>query len=627
MGGERCLKRASFRSRAAREVPRASTQPFRSPGTTSSAEPSATPVATGMTTPDHNGGENPHASGEGEAPATGAGTVEATTRKRERVNDEEFTCGICSDILWHATTTACCGNSFCRSRCLLPWLAKSNTCPTCRKYIGAAPAQSVIIQNAITSMYPDEVPRLQDREREAVAAAQNPLPQEREDQEDPPGPELVAHAVDDEENAGSLSYLLADMLGTYQLAYKIEEALETAPATRRLVLKDIGVTNEGIVALGKALAEAPQALQTLDIAGNEIQDTAFVSLMEGLLLAQMVTGLLVLGLEYNKLGGRSAFALADALRAEPRARLDLEELRLGCNSIGSEGLVVLAGAIQTQTLPGLRKLDVAGNDIGDEGIVALAGAIHGLRALQELDLSGNKIGIRGAVALAGALQAEPQMPRLRRLNMNYNSIGNEGVAALAGAIETQPQVLQALQKLYLEHNNIGDEGVGALAGTIHALQALQELGLGGNKIGNRGAVALADALQAALLPRLRDLSLEWNEIGDEGIGALARALQAQPLMLRELRDLRLDTNNIGSEGIAALARALQAAPQMLPALKILSLRENCIDAEGVAAIADAVRAAPQALPALRGVHLENNRVGVEGVAALAEALFPRAYVD
>jgi hypothetical protein len=224
--------------------------------------------------------------------------------------------------------------------------------------------------------------------------------------------------------------------------------------------------------------------------------------------------------------GIDAFNLAWVLH-ELRSLKGIRCLMLGDNSIGDEGLKLLAAAEMLQSLP---ILNLQNNRITAVGAKALCAVMH-LDELTSLHLAGNQIGDDGAKAISNATHLD----KLISLNLNGNQIGRVGATALAAATH-----LDKLTSLHFGGNQIGADGAKALAAAAH-LDKLTSLDLGGNQIGDDGAIALAAATH---MDKLTSLDLGGNQIGSDGAIALAAATH-----LGKLTSLNLGGNQIGDAQI------------------------------------------------------------------------------
>lgn len=143
----------------------------------------------------------------------------------------------------------------------------------------------------------------------------------------------------------------------------------------------------------------------------------------------------------------------------------VEELDLGDNNLGPDGLAALAAA----RLPHLRSLHLMRTRARDEGVRSLAGAEF-LGELRSLSLGGNNL----PPAAAAALAESPLVANLRVLDLRENRIGERGAQHLA-----RSRHLKNLIALDLSSNQMEDAGAFALAESPH-LDGLLALDLYGN---------------------------------------------------------------------------------------------------------------------------------------------------
>jgi hypothetical protein len=265
----------------------------------------------------------------------------------------------------------------------------------------------------------------------------------------------------------------------------------TPGRVRRLSLVDVGLTDDGAV----ALARLPQltGLSRLDLRANYLGPRGIAALCESPHLGPITT---------LAVGGRPFNPYYD--RKHPQA-------------IGDDGLAAIARARPFQSL---RELQVANAGVDPEGIAALARSSlpAGLRIL---DLSANDLGLPGARALANS-----SWPSLRELRLHTCALDDAGIEELARAD------LRNLRDLDLSYNSVGPKGAAVLAGSAQ-LGKLWRLNLHDNFVGDAGLIALA---QSQVLTRLLELDLEqdcWNyraaEFGDDAARAVARSVALRRL--------------------------------------------------------------------------------------------------
>merc|ERR1711903_216571 len=256
------------------------------------------------------------------ASAGAAATSVLGKRQRLVATRAELVCAVCQDLLWHPATLGCCGTSFCRERCLVPWLARSSTCPTCRADVPGrtAPACSVVIHNVIATRYPEEVARLEAAEAEAVAL--------RAEEKAAEAREGLASSEDDGELTSSEE---DDELTSSEDDDELTWSEDEPPLSllRRAL-------RAGHDAATRAACEGLGEVEDLDLMHNDIGNQGAEALARALQAApQMLPALQTLNLEYNRIGDEGAAALARALQAAPQMLPALQTLGLGGNGIGT----------------------------------------------------------------------------------------------------------------------------------------------------------------------------------------------------------------------------------------------------------------------------------------------------
>ena len=243
-------------------------------------------------------------------------------------------------------------------------------------------------------------------------------------------------------------------------------------------------------------------------------------------------------------------ALAPGVAASSALRL----LNLERKGITPAGCASLAAALAAAPHGGgqLEEVLLGQNDVGAEGVAALLAALR--PSLRELDLSACALeGAAGAAPLAAALR-QGSLPRLRSLRLNGNTLGPAAAAELAPALSDAACSLEAL---HVQRCGFDSGAAAALAAAAPA--SLQRLDLSGNALGADGGVALAAALAGGAAPSLRSLLLCGCSLDDGGIAALVEALTtarkaaagAAPASLA----LDLSGNTAGAAALAALAGA------------------------------------------------------------------------
>lgn len=277
----------------------------------------------------------------------------------------------------------------------------------------------------------------------------------------------------------------------------------------------------------------------------------------------------ILRLDGNSLGPDGVGILAPALQAESCA---LAELSLGHNGIGADGIEALATPVATST--SLRLLDLSANSIGDRGLRTLAQAFlespppastappgippddaaAAFGGLSELTLSRNGLSSDSAPYLARGLANRPHLCTLR---LHRNELSNAGAITLAQALSLGAGC--GLTDIVLSENGIGDDGAAAFGEALASAKCrLTRLDLAHNEVGERGGCALAAGLSAGGAP-LQVLRLMWNKLPDGAGIALGHALGAA----RHLRSLHLQHNGLSQLAGAALTGGVEASAHLM----------------------------------------------------------------
>eukprot|EP00820_Chromera_velia_P014276 Cvel_24545.t1-p1 / transcript=Cvel_24545.t1 / gene=Cvel_24545 / organism=Chromera_velia_CCMP2878 / gene_product=Protein NLRC3, putative / transcript_product=Protein NLRC3, putative / location=Cvel_scaffold2666:13867-15303(+) / protein_length=479 / sequence_SO=supercontig / SO=protein_coding / is_pseudo=false len=271
------------------------------------------------------------------------------------------------------------------------------------------------------------------------------------------------------------------------------------PNLRHLSLRDSGVADEGMCALGQAASEGRlQKLQSLDVGHNPlIGKMGMKGFMAGVSEGGL-PGLKELSLNHTR-AGEGVASLAAALmvgRLSRIATVDLES-----SGVNAEGIRVLGKAVRGDHLSKILSLSLASNETDEEGVESFLG-----------DLAESALGF----------------PSLQKLDLSNMPIGGKGITPLAAAIAASK--LSNMQTLALHSCSLSDPDLRVLGGAFHAhpMQSLQMLSLEGNqKIGVEGLGAFLEALSPESLPKLRILNMESAENLNSGGGTdLVRAAKS-----------------------------------------------------------------------------------------------------
>lgn len=186
----------------------------------------------------------------------------------------------------------------------------------------------------------------------------------------------------------------------------------------------------------------------------------------------------------------------------------LQQLHLGGNALGDEGLRVLANVLPTLSLD---MVALRYNDIGPGGAAVLSELILGGCSWNILYMEGNPLGDEGAKAMAKSLA------NLKEVYLGQTRIGIEGAKALATEVLSSES---RLQKLYLEGNDLQDEGARAFWELLETKtdpnqRKLERLYVDNNGIHKDNMLRLGKALNSITMV---GVGLEYQQISGDATG-------------------------------------------------------------------------------------------------------------
>ncbi|CAM4548559.1 unnamed protein product [Leuciscus chuanchicus] len=229
----------------------------------------------------------------------------------------------------------------------------------------------------------------------------------------------------------------------------LQKLMPVVTATKSVVLRDCGVTDEGCAALASALRSNPSHLRKLNLSYSKLGDSGvklFFAVLEN-----PQCKLEKLWLSDCSVTDEGCAALASALRSNPS---HLRKLDLSYNKLGNSGVKLFSAVLENPQCK-LEELWLYDCGVTDEGCAALASALRSNPShLRKLDLYKNKLGDSG-VKLFSALLTNPHC-KLEILGLRDCGVTDEGCAALASALRSNPS---HLRQLYLSKNKLGDSGV------------------------------------------------------------------------------------------------------------------------------------------------------------------------
>lgn len=226
----------------------------------------------------------------------------------------------------------------------------------------------------------------------------------------------------------------------------------------------------------------------------------------------------------NKISSVGCATIAEKLKG-----CSISSLSLGCNRLGSDGIITIIDALP----PSVKTLDISLTFICDKAIdrIALALKTNGF-TVSKLNLSENRFSSHNK--LFDALETNGF---LQNLSLRNTGLHPKDVSLLMNSLNNNR--CSALIILDLSDNAIGDEGAIAIASAISRNPyLLEELYLERCSIGDRGISELADALKTSLLEVI-DVSYNRQEL--QGFKDLCESVEKTNHSLSAL-SLSIDKN-------------------------------------------------------------------------------------
>lgn len=291
-----------------------------------------------------------------------------------------------------------------------------------------------------------------------------------------------------------------------------------------------------------------------------------------------------------------------------KANADIEEIRLGGNTLGVEACKALAEVLKTKknlkifnaadiftgrliseipdaltallnallTLPNLHTVDLSDNAFGGRLAEPLSAFYSKAGPLRHLLLNNNGLGPAGGSIVANSIKelaalkaVDPSLPPLETIVCGRNRLENGSMEAWAGAYAAhkslktvkmvqngiRPEGIDKLLRdglshcagllhLDLQDNTFTATGAEALATVVPGWTKIEALCVGDCLLSARGGVLLGEALKLDKTPALRKLSLQYNEIDIKGARTILTALGNA---LPKLETLELNGNKFSED--------------------------------------------------------------------------------
>lgn len=205
---------------------------------------------------------------------------------------------------------------------------------------------------------------------------------------------------------------------SHRLTVAGASALASSPHLKGL--RDVKLASNALGGAGvKALLEGGWPLVSLDVSGNQLDDSALTAIAA----APHLSTLEHLGLGAGEYSDAALTALAASKTLTSLASLDLTNSQLG-----PRGLERFLAALR---LPALKALSLRGTGLGDAGVVTLAKSAAS-RQFTSLELGENQVTQTGVFALADA----PNLAGLTRLQLNDAWLKKKAVVEYLAASPT-----------------------------------------------------------------------------------------------------------------------------------------------------------------------------------------------
>ncbi|XP_062861068.1 NACHT, LRR and PYD domains-containing protein 12-like [Trichomycterus rosablanca] len=341
---------------------------------------------------------------------------------------------------------------------------------------------------------------------------------------------------------------------------------------QNLTLSDCKISDEGYVALAKALMSNPSSpLTDLDLSGND--------------------------------PGTKGMKMFKDLLKKPKSKLRVRFLRRSpemdeaCDYLNKMDIKMLK----------LSELDLSRRNFGDSGVKHLSTVLKDPHCMiTKLTLRNCSITVKSCTDLKSALDVNPS--HLKDLDLSYNQLGDSGVIQISHLLKN-PQF--KLHKLTLSDCGVREEGYAALAETLRSNPSseLMELDLSGNDPGDSGVKLLYDLLQNKK-SKLNTLRL-LGAAAEEAFNDLKKIVSINLLVEREL-DLSKKIH--GDSGVKKLSELLKD-PHCRPTT--LRINDDDLTMESCSALSEVLRSGSSSL---RELDLSNNNLQNSGVQKLCEGL-------
>lgn len=278
---------------------------------------------------------------------------------------------------------------------------------------------------------------------------------------------------------------------------------------------------------GRILSDSDNTLKLIKC---EIDDSTMKILSE-LLINMKIKMRISLNLKGNKLTAVGFNILGRCMKEK---LIEIDKLNIIGNSLTGDSIDQFANGIisMSDTLGGLR---MSWCDITDAILWKLMPAVA-VAKLEEVHLGGNPLGSEGLLALCEILSQESykvessdkiKTKELAAINclsyaknyikvLNLSWISNNSLLDITPLVQLiQLNGLSSLNDLHLVENQLGNEDIKPLANALHFMPVLRYVGLDYNNVTIDGALCLLTAVKSSKLGQLRTINLFKNRLNKE----------------------------------------------------------------------------------------------------------------
>jgi Ran GTPase-activating protein (RanGAP) involved in mRNA processing and transport len=261
---------------------------------------------------------------------------------------------------------------------------------------------------------------------------------------------------------------------------QLQAVLRQNTALQHLILRGNRLRSADLAEIAPALYRNT-SIKSLDLSDNRLDDIESANILRELIRRNKTITSLCLA---QNIFGRNSTA-ARVILEGLRSNTALKQLDLVHCTLNDQGMSILANALAIRNAS-ILELNLQWNDITSVGVRALVDDhVEVAKTLTKLCLSGNTIRSEGVAMLANALEGNA-MSSLKELRLNDCGIRDDGLMALVSALEQNT----SLQILDLGWNTFGERGFMALAESLPNMKGLQQIKIYRVRESNRSTLPL-----------------------------------------------------------------------------------------------------------------------------------------